>query len=49
MSEFETDEGEVDSEESREKHEKFISMRAQHYFMKQSLQRGKHLIESDEE
>lgn len=45
MSEFETDE----DGESREKREKFVSMRAQHYFMKQSLQRGKNLMESDDD
>lgn len=37
-------------EEVEEEHERrFRSMRAQHYFMKQALMRGKELIETDEE
>ena len=46
MSEFETD---ADTEDDKEKHEKFKTMRAQHYFMSQSLRRGKELIETDDD
>lgn len=54
MSEFETDAdaasaSEINDKEEEEKHEKFKSMRAQHYFMRQSLQRGKELIETDDD
>lgn len=55
MSEFETDadaataDAAADNEEEQVKHEKFKSMRAQHYFMRQSLQRGKELIETDDD
>ena len=52
ISEFETDADTTGSEftdnEEYIKHEKFKSLRAQHYFMKQSLQKGKELIETDE-
>ncbi len=48
MSEFETD-ADVDAQVDAAKHEKFKSMRAQHYFMRQSLQRGKDLIETDDD
>ena len=47
LSEFEeTDE--ADTEEPHRK-EAFKAMRAQHYFMKQALKRGKELIETDDE
>lgn len=52
MSEFET-EADADAEEKEKgekvKHEKFKSMRAQHYFMRQSLKKGKELIETDDD
>lgn len=51
MSEFETDAdaAEAVEKEDKMKHEKFKSMRAQHYFMRQSLQKGKELIETDDD
>ena len=58
MSEFETDADadtdtdadiEVEEKEEKVKHEKFKSMRAQHYFMRQSLKKGKELIETDDD
>ena len=39
----------ADNEEAKASSEAFKSMRSQHYFMKQSLQRGKELIETDED
>ena len=48
LSEFETD-VEADTEESKGTNGEFKSMRAQHYFMKQALQRGKELIETEDE
>ena len=48
LSEIETD-MDADNEEAKAGSEAFKSMRSQHYFMKQSLQRGKELIETDED
>jgi len=54
MSDFEVEadadvEAEVEEKEEKVKHEKFKSMRAQHYFMRQSLKKGKELIETDDD
>lgn len=49
MSEFETDADASSAKEEDIKHEKFKSLRAQHYFMRQSLQRGKELIGTDDD
>lgn len=40
---------EMDDNEDQEHEMRFRSMRAQHYFMKQALLRGKELIETDDE
>lgn len=47
VSEFEDSEGPLMTAEKREN--QFKSMRAQHYFMKQALMRGKELIETETE
>lgn len=39
----------TDMDESTESHEAFKSLRSQHYFMKQALQRGKELIETEDD
>ena len=44
VSEFEDD-----GSRGRERNEKFKAIRAQHYFMKQAIQHGKELIESEDE
>ena len=31
------------------RHERFVSLRAQHYLMKEDLERGRHLVESEDE
>ena len=46
---WESSVSECDESDRDRKHIKFQSMRAQHYFMKQALRRGKDLIETDEE
>ena len=48
VSEFETA-MEDDPSENRERDQRFKANRAQHYFMKQALQHGKELLETDDD
>lgn len=47
-SEMETDDTDSEASQAR-KHEKFMAMRAQHYFMKSAIQEAKDLIDSENE
>lgn len=37
------------STSNSERHERFMALRAQHYLMKEALQQGRHLVESEED